>query len=112
MIMALRPEEIDLNDLPSLSDLKQGDRGVIRQVKGGGPFRRRLLEMGFLPGTVVLIKKYAPLNDPIEFVLKGYHVSLRREEAQFVLVEPIVQDRPGGRQNRHRGNRFPQDSRG
>jgi Fe2+ transport system protein FeoA len=42
--------------------------------------------MGFTPGTTVLIKKYAPLRDPIELVLKGYHVSLRREEAQMVLV--------------------------
>jgi len=44
--------------------------------------------MGFLPGTQVFIKKYAPLRDPIEFVLKGYHVSLRREEAQKIIVRP------------------------
>ena len=72
----------------TLRDLKEGDRAVIDAVLGVGAFKRRLLEMGFLPGTQVFIKKYAPLRDPIEFVLKGYHVSLRREEAQKIIVRP------------------------
>jgi len=66
--------------------MREGDRATIKAIRGEGPFKRRLLEMGFMPGTSVLIKKYAPLRDPIELVLKGYHVSLRREEAQQVLV--------------------------
>ena len=70
----------------TLRDLREGDRATIEAICGCGPFKRRLLEMGFMPGTTVLIKKYAPLRDPIEFVVKGYHVSLRREEAQRVLV--------------------------
>ena len=76
-------------DTPSsftLRDLREGDRADIKAIRGEGAFKRRLLEMGFMPGTTVLIKKYAPLRDPIELVLKGYHVSLRREEAQQVLV--------------------------
>ena len=70
----------------SLRDLKEGDRAAIKAIRGEGAFKRRLLEMGFMPGTTVLIKKYAPLRDPIELVIKGYHVSLRRKEAQKVLV--------------------------
>jgi Fe2+ transport system protein FeoA len=70
----------------SLRDLKEGDRAAIKAIRGEGTFKRRLLEMGFMPGTTVLIKKYAPLRDPIEMVIKGYHVSLRRKEAQEVLV--------------------------
>lgn len=70
----------------SLRDLREGDRATIAAIRGQGAFKRRLLEMGFMPGTTVLIKKYAPLRDPIELVIKGYHVSLRREEAQHVLV--------------------------
>jgi len=70
----------------SLRDLKEGDRAAIEAIRGEGAFKRRLLEMGFMPGTTVLIKKYAPLRDPIELVIKGYHVSLRRSEAQQVLV--------------------------
>ena len=72
----------------TLRDLREGDRADIKAIQGEGAFKRRLLEMGFMPGTTVLIKKYAPLRDPIELVIKGYHVSLRREEAQQVLVRP------------------------
>ena len=70
----------------TLRDLREGDRADIKAIRGEGAFKRRLLEMGFMPGTTVLIKKYAPLRDPIELVIKGYHVSLRRKEAQQVLV--------------------------
>ena len=83
----MRPaKKIERTSPQSLRDLREGDRAVIRAIGGEGAFKRRLLEMGFMPGTVVLIKKYAPLRDPIELVIKGYHVSLRREEAQQVLV--------------------------
>jgi len=73
----------------TLRDLKEGDRAKIESVLGQGAFKHRLLEMGFMPGTTVVVKKYAPLRDPIEIVVKGYHVSLRREEAQKVIVRPI-----------------------
>jgi len=79
----------------SLRDLKEGDRAAIKAIRGEGAFKRRLLEMGFMPGTTVLIKKYAPLRDPIELVIKGYHVSLRREEAQMVLVRRDSIQTPG-----------------
>ena len=72
----------------TLRELRQGDRAVIWCVNGEGAFKRRLLEMGFMPGTSVFVQKYAPLRDPIEFVVKGYHVSLRREEARMIAVRP------------------------
>ena len=74
-------------DVKTLRSCREGERAVIKRLAGSGAFRRRLLEMGFLPGAVVEIVKYAPLRDPIEFVLKGYHVSLRRNEADNVIVE-------------------------
>jgi Fe2+ transport system protein FeoA len=70
----------------SLRECRAGDRVVVTKILGHGAFRRRLLEMGFLPGAEVEVVKYAPLRDPIEFILKGYHVSLRRDEAEKVLV--------------------------
>ena len=70
----------------TLRDCRAGDRAVVAKILGQGAFRRRLMEMGFLPGAEVRIVKYAPLRDPIEFVVKDYHVSLRREEAEKVLV--------------------------
>ena len=72
-----------------LSELKEGQMANVVRVGGEGPFRQRLLEMGFLRGTEVYVEKYAPLKDPIELILKGYHVSLRVEEAARVEVESI-----------------------
>lgn len=70
-----------------LSAFKQGERGLIIKVQGSGAFRKRLQEMGFIKGTEVFVEKYAPLRDPVELVVKGYHVSLRVEEAAQVLME-------------------------
>lgn len=72
-----------------LSELKEGQRANVVRVGGQGAFRQRLLEMGFLRGTEVYVEKYAPLKDPIELILKGYHVSLRVEEASRVEVQGV-----------------------
>ena len=69
-----------------LSELKAGEKGIIERLTGAGRFRRRLMEMGFVPGAEIEVEKFAPLRDPIEYVLKGYHVSLRHDEAEKVLV--------------------------
>jgi Fe2+ transport system protein FeoA len=71
----------------NLSELREGQTASIVRIQGEGPFRRRLLEMGFLRGTEVYVEKYAPLKDPIELILKGYHVSLRVGEAAHIQVE-------------------------
>ncbi|NIO03880.1 MAG: iron transporter [Proteobacteria bacterium] len=74
-----------------LSDLRTGERGIIERVTGTGRFRQRLMEMGFVPGTEILVEKFAPLQDPIEYVLKGYHVSLRHVEAEKIVVRDPAQ---------------------
>ncbi len=73
----------------NLSELKEGQTATVIRVGGDGPFRRRLLEMGFLKGTEIYVEKYAPLKDPIELILKGYHLSLRVDEAARVQVENV-----------------------
>ena len=73
----------------NLSDLRQGQTATVARIGGDGPFRRRLLEMGFQRGTEVYVVKYAPLRDPIELILKGYHVSLRVDEAAHIQVEDV-----------------------
>jgi Fur family ferric uptake transcriptional regulator len=72
-----------------LSQLKEGQKATLVRVTGSGAFRRRLMEMGFLQGTEITVEKYAPLQDPMELIVKGYHVSLRVCEAAqlFVSVE-------------------------
>ncbi|RUM87778.1 MAG: iron transporter [Thermodesulfatator sp.] len=74
-------------NLLALDELHTGEEGIIVKVLGNGAFRQRLLEMGFLPGTPIRVIRYAPLEDPVEYEIKGYHVALRHEEAARVLVE-------------------------
>ncbi len=71
-----------------LSQLRPGNAAVVRQVKAGGALRQRLLDMGVLPGTELRIERTAPGGDPIWISLQGYQLSLRRQEAAGVLVEP------------------------
>jgi Fe2+ transport system protein FeoA len=77
-----------------LSACKQGYRVRIKKVEGEGLFKRRLSEMGLLKDTEIYIQKYAPLKDPMELVIKGYHLSLRVEEADKVLVHVLKSPRP------------------
>ena len=69
-----------------LSDLKSGETAVITKIKGYGAFRKRINEMGFIPGTTVKVIKKAPLQDPIEYELMNYRVSLRKSEADLIEV--------------------------
>ena len=75
-----------------LSEFREGERGVIARLNGKGRFRKRLQEMGFIKGVEVFVEKYAPLRDPMELVLKGYHVSLRVDEAAQVMMEKMEQE--------------------
>ncbi len=69
-----------------LSELKMGDTAIIVKVLGTGAFRKRITEMGFIRGRKVTPIKAAPLNDPIEYSILGYSVSLRRNEANYIEV--------------------------
>ncbi len=69
-----------------LSELAQGEKGIITKVKGRGAFRKRIIEMGFVPGKQIIVIKHAPLRDPIEYNIMGYEVSLRRSEAALIEV--------------------------
>lgn len=72
-----------------LSELKKGQRGRIVHVGGNSVLRRRIFEMGIVQGSEFYVEKYAPLKDPLELIIKGYHVSLRVEEAAQITVENI-----------------------
>ena len=69
-----------------LNDLKPGSKGKIKKVDGQGNLKRRLLDMGILPGSPVEVIKLAPLGDPVDIKIKGYHLSLRKEEAKQISV--------------------------
>ena len=73
--------------MTTLYDLNEGEEGIILKIKGRGQFRQRLSEMGFVVGKKVLVIKKAPLRDPIEYKIMGYHISLRNSEAQLIEVD-------------------------
>ena len=69
-----------------LSELNTGEKGVIVKIQGHGGFRKRIIEMGFLQGKTVEVVHKAPLQDPVEYQILGYHVSLRMKEASQIEV--------------------------
>lgn len=71
----------------TLNDLKPGEKGRVLRVRGLQDSSKRMAEMGVVPGTIVEVERVAPLGDPIDVKIKGYHLSLRREEAAAVDVE-------------------------
>ena len=73
--------------LKRLNEFKVGETGFIKKVEGEGKFRRRLFDMGVTPGATVYLRKKAPLGDPLEVTIRGYELTLRKDEAQLVILE-------------------------
>jgi DtxR family Mn-dependent transcriptional regulator len=72
----------------TIADLAPGQTATITRVQGAGTLRRRLMDLGLLAGTPITLERAAPLGDPLEILVKRTHLSLRREEANAVEVEP------------------------
>ena len=73
-----------------LSELAVGASAVVREFPKSGPAFIRLREMGLLAGTRLTMIRAAPLGDPLEIKLRGYHLTLRKSEAEHVLVDPAA----------------------
>lgn len=73
--------------MKTLDQFEIGESGVILKVNGEGRVRRRLFDMGLTPGAEVYLRKRAPMGDPIEITLRGYELSLRKDEACYVECE-------------------------
>jgi len=72
-----------------LSDLSVGSRAVVKRISSSGSVKKRILEMGLTVGTMLEVKGIAPMGDPIDILVKGYHLTLRKKEAALVLVQPV-----------------------
>ena len=72
--------------MSTLQDLHQGESGIIIKIRGRGAFRKRITEMGFVKGKEVTVIKAAPLQDPVEYKIMGYNVSLRQSESRLIQV--------------------------
>ena len=80
-----------------LSTLEPGQKAVILSVKGEPALRRRLIDMGLTKGSGIEVILKAPLGDPIDFKVKGYHLSLRKAEADIILIEGVINSPGRGR---------------
>lgn len=79
--------EIKLGDELPLNVINVGMSGDIIRVEGEGKIKRRLFDMGLTPGAEVFLRKKAPLGDPLEITLRGYELTLRKDEASHVIVK-------------------------
>ncbi len=73
--------------LKKLDQIEKGETGLVKSVEGDGKIRRRLFDMGVTPGARVVLRKKAPMGDPIELTIRGYELSLRKAEAALVNIE-------------------------
>lgn len=71
----------------TLEDLPVGATGIIVSVGGEGRIRRRFFDMGLTPGCEVFVRKRAPLGDPVEVTLRGYELTLRKDEASYAMMK-------------------------
>lgn len=71
----------------TLKDLKPGQEGAVESIGVRGPLKRRIMDMGVTPGTIIKVIKVAPLGDPIEVNIRGYELSLRKDEAAQIVVK-------------------------
>jgi Fe2+ transport system protein FeoA len=73
----------------ALNDFEVGSTGKVISISGEGKIKRRLLDMGITPGCEVYLRKKAPLGDPLEVTIRGYELTLRKDEAKSILMEVV-----------------------
>ncbi len=73
--------------MKTLREVSVGSKAKVRELHGEGAIKRRIMDMGITKGTEVLIRKVAPLGDPIEINVRGYELSLRKADAELIDVE-------------------------
>lgn len=71
----------------NLKELKPGEKGVIKKISGEPAIKKRLMDMGITRGAEILVRKVAPLGDPIEVNIRGYELTFRKSEAENITVE-------------------------
>ncbi|ALB44652.1 MULTISPECIES: FeoA family protein [Clostridium] len=73
--------------MSTLKEIKCGQTVKVKKVDGLGAIRRRIMDMGITRGCEVYVRKVAPLGDPIEVTVRGYELSLRKADAEMIVVE-------------------------
>lgn len=78
--------------MTTLRDVRVGESATVSRLDGVGAIKRRIMDMGLTKGTRVLVHKVAPLGDPIEVTVRGYELSLRKDEAGCIEVKDVTRD--------------------
>ena len=73
--------------MKTLKDVVVGDKAIVKKLSGEGALKRRIMDMGVTKGVEIFVRKVAPFGDPIEVTVRGYELSLRKAEAENILVE-------------------------
>ncbi len=73
--------------MKTLKDVAVGETTTVKSLKGEGALKRRLMDMGFTKGCSVFVRKVAPLGDPVEVTIRGYELSVRKNDAENIEVE-------------------------
>lgn len=73
--------------MKTLKDVKVGKTAVVRRLYGEGAVKRRIMDMGITKGVEIYVRKVAPLGDPMELTVRGYELTLRKEDAEIIEVE-------------------------
>lgn len=71
----------------TLKQIPCGETVTVQRLQGEGPVKRRIMDMGITKGTSIFVRKVAPLGDPVEVTVRGYELSLRKADADMILVE-------------------------
>lgn len=76
--------------MKTLKDIRVGDTVVVKKIHGDGPTIRRIMDMGITKRTKIFVRKVAPLGDPIQLNLRGFELSIRKDDAKNIEVEELV----------------------
>lgn len=71
----------------TLKEVKTGEHIIVKKIQGEGALKRRIMDMGITKGTEIFVRKLAPLGDPIEIKVRGYELSMRKEDCEMIIVE-------------------------
>ncbi len=71
----------------TVNSLKPGESGLVKNIESKGSVRQRLIDMGITPGAILVMRKSAPFGDPIQISIRGFELSLRRSEAEKIILE-------------------------
>ncbi|QVK17820.1 ferrous iron transport protein A [Mycoplasmatota bacterium] len=73
--------------MKTLKEVEFGKTVIVKKLVGSGPVKRRIMDMGITKGCAIIVRKAAPMGDPIEITVRGYQLSIRKADAQTIIVE-------------------------